>query len=306
MKISVVIPVYNVVRFLPACLDSLLAQTSHDWTCLLVDDGSDDGSSDLCRAYAARDARFTVRRIDNCGAYAARNLGLSLADGDAVYFCDSDDMLHPELLARLASALESSGADFSYVDAVEFPEDGVPEFRASPAEPEIVDVAFPLFAGQKCGLALWHCLFRRQALAGLSFAEDIRRGADRLFVYEFLLRSPKMVRIDAALYGYRQRKGSIAHAVLSERAVAGYAEVMRRLAADYAKDPRLGALRTGEFVFMVKYIVRECGRNPQSPDLPRCREIVGDLLADGVLRLWDFGLKWGWRVFRFARRPRSR
>ena len=305
MKISVVIPVYNVLRFLPACLDSQLAQTFRDWTCLLVDDGSDDGSSDICRDYAGRDARFVVRRVENRGAYAARNVGLSWADGDAVYFCDSDDILHPELLARLAAALESSGADFSYVDAAEFPEDGVPEFRAPSAEPEIVDVAFPLFAGQKCGLALWHCLFRRQSLANLSFVEDIRRGADRLFMYEFLRRSPKMARIDAAMYGYRQRKGSIAHAALGERAVSGYAEVMRRLAADYATDPRLAALRTGEFVFMTKYIVRECERDLQSPDLLRCREIVGALLADGVLRLRDFGLKWGWRLFRFARTPRS-
>ena len=305
MKISIVIPVYNVARFLPACLDSLLAQTFHDWTCLLVDDGSDDGSSDICRDYAGRDTRFAVRRVENRGAYAARNVGLSWADGDAVYFCDSDDILHPELLACLASALESSGADFTYVDAVEFPEDGMPEFRAPSAGPEIVDVAFPLFAKQKCGLALWHCLFRRKALSGLSFAENIRRGADRLFVYEFLRRSPKMARVDAALYGYRQRKGSIAHAVLGEEAVAGYAEVMRRLAADYAKDPRLGALRTGEFVFMVKYIVRECGRNPQSSELSRCRDIVAGLLADGVLRLRDFGLRWGWRVFRFARRSRT-
>ena len=93
---------------------------------------------------------------------------------------------------------------------------------------ELVGDSFAPFARQECGLALWHCLFSSRALAGLSFAEDIRRGADRLFVYEFLRRSPKMARIDAALYGYRQRKGSIAHAALGERAVAGYAEVMRR------------------------------------------------------------------------------
>ena len=74
MRISVVIPVYNVVRFLPACLDSLLAQTFRDWTCLLVDDGSDDGSSDICRDYAGRDNRFVVRRVGNRGAYAARNV----------------------------------------------------------------------------------------------------------------------------------------------------------------------------------------------------------------------------------------
>lgn len=305
MRISVVMPVYNVADFLPACLDSLCAQTFRDWTCLLVDDGSDDGSSDVCRDYAGRDSRFAVRRVENGGAYAARNVGLSWADGNAVYFCDADDILHPELLSRLASALESFGADFSYVDAVEFPEDGVPEFRMSPTEPELFEDPFALFVRQECGLALWHCLFRRTALDGLSFAEGIRRGADRLFMFELLKRSPKMVNLQASLYGYRQRGGSIAHAGLGEDAVAGYADVMRTLTKRYSGDPRFAMLRRGEFVFMTKYIVRECERSSGAVDLLRCREIVGALLADGVLRLRDFGLKWGWRVFRFARMPRG-
>ena len=141
MKISVVIPVYNVARFLPACLDSLSAQTFRDWTCILVDDGSDDGSSEICSAQAAYDKRFSVCRTKNRGASAARNTGLSLAKDDAVYFCDSDDILHQELLSCLASALESSEADFSYVDAAEFPEDGKPAFRMPSAEPELVEDA---------------------------------------------------------------------------------------------------------------------------------------------------------------------
>lgn len=306
MKISVVIPVYNVARFLPACLDSLAAQTFRDWTCLLVDDGSSDGSSDICRAYEARDGRFTVKRTENGGAYAARNAGLGWATGDAVYFCDSDDILHPELLGSLASALEATGADFSYVDAVEFQEDGFPLFLASSSPPVSVENAFALYSDRRCGLALWHCLFRRSSLEGLSFAEDIRRGADRLFVYRYLRRSPRMALIDAALYGYRQRGGSIAHTALGEAAVRGYAGVMRRLAADYADDGRLSVLRRSEFVFMAKYIVRECGLNRVAVDLPRCRETMGELLSEGVLRLRDFGFKWAWRVFRFARKPRNR
>jgi len=304
MKISVVMPVYNVVRFLPTCLDSLRAQTFQDWTCLLIDDGSSDGSSDICRNYAERDSRFTVRRTDNRGAYAARNLGLSAAEGDAVYFCDSDDVLHVELLERLSLALESTAAEFSYVNSVEFREDAMPEFRASPAEPDVLADAFDAYCRHDCGLALWHCLFRRKALEGLAFADDIRRGADRLFMYEFLKRSPRMAHVRAALYGYRQRSGSIAHSKVSADAVAGYANVMRRLAAMYRNDSRLSGLRAGEFVFMVKYIVRECRGNQDAADLIRCREMVGGLLADRVLRLRDFGFKWGWRIFRFARKPR--
>jgi len=306
MKIAVVMPVCNVARFLPTCLDSLQSQTFRDWTCLLVDDGSTDASSDICRDYAERDSRFAVRRTENRGAYAARNLGFAESSGEAVYFCDADDILHPELLERLASALESTSADFAYVDAVEFPEDGRPEFRLPQKEPDVVEDAFALYCRRDCGLALWHCLFRRTALEGLSFAEDIRRGADRLFMYELLRRLPRMAHIRAALYGYRQRCGSIAHSALGIDAVEGYANVMRRLAFDYRSDPRLSALRAGEFVFMAKYIVRECEHNKDTDDLTRCREIVGELFSEGILRLRDFGLKWGWRIFRFARKPRTR
>lgn len=305
MKISVIMPVYNVARFLPACLESLRAQTFRDWSCLLVDDGSSDGSSEICRECAARDARFTVKRTENRGASAARNAGLAWAGGDAVYFCDSDDLLHPDLLAVLAAALETTAADFAYVGANEFPADGRPAFRTPSSPPEVVDDPFSLYVRQKCGLALWHCLFRREVLKGISFYGDIRRGEDRLFGYRFLKSSPRMALVDAELYGYRQRAGSLVHAAIGESTVGGYASVMRRLTATYADDSRLGALRKGEFVFLSKCIVRECGHDVVGRELLRCREIIGGLFRDGILRFRDFGPKWAWRMFRFARRPRT-
>ena len=305
MKISVVMPVYNVARFLPECLESLRAQTFRDWSCLLVDDGSTDGSSEICCDYSAKDARFTVKRTENLGASNARKTGFSSADGDAVYFCDSDDLLHPGLLETLVSAIETTAADFAYVGASEFPEDGKPLFRTPSAPPEVVDDPFSLYVRQKCGLALWHCLFRREAIKRIPFYGDIRRGEDRFFIYSFLLSSPRMALVDAEMYGYRQRTGSLVRTVTGESAVAGYATVMRRLAAAYAGDGRLDALRRGEFVFLAKCIVRECGQGAAGQGLPRCREIVGGLFRDGVLRFRDFGPKWAWRMFRFARRPRT-
>lgn len=305
MKISVIMPVYNVARFLPECLESLRAQTFRDWSCLIVDDGSTDCSTEICRDCAARDTRFTVKRTDNRGASAARNTGLAWAGGDAVYFCDSDDLLHPDLLATLASALETAAADFSYVGANEFPADGEPAFRTPTAPPTAVEDPFALYVRQKCGLAMWHCLFRRKALEGLAFDEDVRRGEDRLFVYRFLRQSPRMALVDAELYGYRQRAGSLVHAVIGESAVGGYATVMRRLTAAYAGDGRLDALRKGEFVFLAKCIVREYGNNTDESDLQRCREIIGGLFMDGVMRFRDFSPKWAWRMFKFARKPRN-
>lgn len=94
--ISVIIPVYNVEKYLSACLDSLLAQTYPRWQAVCVNDCSTDGSLQILRKYAAKDSRFVVVEQNNQGMSMARNNGLKQATGDWIYFLDSDDCLHPQ------------------------------------------------------------------------------------------------------------------------------------------------------------------------------------------------------------------
>ena len=96
--ISVVVPVYNVRPWLRRCLDSVLAQTFTDWECILVDDGSTDGSGAVCDEYAARDPRFTVIHKENGGVSSARNAGLDAAKGEYIQFLDSDDWIDHRLM----------------------------------------------------------------------------------------------------------------------------------------------------------------------------------------------------------------
>lgn len=96
--VSIVVPVWNAEKYLPACLDSIRAQTMPDWECILVDDGSPDTSGAVCDEYAARDSRFTVIHKENGGVSGARNAGLEAARGKWVAFCDSDDRMSPVLL----------------------------------------------------------------------------------------------------------------------------------------------------------------------------------------------------------------
>lgn len=96
--ISVIIPVYKVERWLPRCLDSLLAQTCPDWEAICVDDGSPDGSGTILDEYAARDARFRVIHKANEGVSVARNVALEQARGEFLLFLDSDDFVHPQLM----------------------------------------------------------------------------------------------------------------------------------------------------------------------------------------------------------------
>lgn len=99
-EISVIVPVYKVERFLPACIDSLLAQTFADFELILVDDGSPDGCPVLCDAAAEKDNRVRVLHKANGGVSTARNAGLDMARGKWIAFVDSDDSVQPDYLER--------------------------------------------------------------------------------------------------------------------------------------------------------------------------------------------------------------
>jgi glycosyltransferase involved in cell wall biosynthesis len=108
--ISLVIPIYNTKAYLKDCLDSVLAQTERDVQVVLVDDGSTDGSLTLAQAYAKQDKRIEVYRQTHAGQSAARNLGLSHAQGDYIAFVDADDSIDPDWCQKPLDAI--SGVDY--------------------------------------------------------------------------------------------------------------------------------------------------------------------------------------------------
>jgi CDP-glycerol glycerophosphotransferase len=111
-RLSVVVPVYRVEAWLPACLDSLLGADLRDLEVVVVDDGSPDASGEIAEAYAARDRRVRVVHTANQGLGAARNEGLRHTEGAFVGFADSDDVVPTTAYGALVGSLETSGADF--------------------------------------------------------------------------------------------------------------------------------------------------------------------------------------------------
>ena len=122
-KTSVIIPVYNTEKYLPACLDSVLAQTQHDIEVILVDDGSTDGSLEIERAYAKRDSRVRMIQQPNLKQGSARNRGLAMAQGEYIYFMDSDDIIVPEHFDTCYRICEENRLDFVTFDSVGFAND---------------------------------------------------------------------------------------------------------------------------------------------------------------------------------------
>ena len=101
--ISIIVPVYNAEAFLKKCVESIQEQTFAEWELLLVDDGSTDGSGELCDELAATDTRIRVFHKQNGGVSSARNAGIEAAQGDGLMFVDADDSLSPELCSILAA-----------------------------------------------------------------------------------------------------------------------------------------------------------------------------------------------------------
>ena len=232
---SIIVPVYNVEKFLRECLDSILAQTFADWECICVDDGSTDSSGAILDEYATNDARFRVLHQVNAGVGAARNAGLEIASSEWIWFIDADDTIHPGSL----SFLKKTGAQFSWANTIRI---GFVKGDFSPSQ-------WPIQADN--GLSLWEqpsdgglrrffygmCLYvmRRNAIADLRF-HSFPRGEDSLFLYEYAVRGFGLV--DAShlqLYFYRQWEGSATHTVVNAAVVELALECQRQQILQFCK-----------------------------------------------------------------------
>lgn len=114
--LSVIVPIYNMEKLMRKCLDSILAQTFHNYECLLIDDGSTDGSPAICDEYAAKDARFKAYHKPNGGLSDARNFGLAHAIGEYTIFFDPDDWVDNECLKEMYAKAVETNADMIMCD----------------------------------------------------------------------------------------------------------------------------------------------------------------------------------------------
>ena len=114
MKVSVIIPVYNSEQYLRRCLDSVLNQSVQDYEIILIDDGSTDGSLDICNEYAERNRNIKVIHKLNGGVSSACNLGINYSRGKYLMFCDSDDYVEPDWIATMYQYAEKNPDATSY------------------------------------------------------------------------------------------------------------------------------------------------------------------------------------------------
>ncbi len=210
-KLSVIVPVYNVEKYLPACIDSILAQTLFNLEVILIDDGSPDRCGEICDAYTARDCRVKVIHQTNHGVSSARNAGLAISTGDFIGFVDPDDWVAPESYAVLLEVAEKQHSPIAVCGFVICQEDG--------ALIETQTVPAGIYSQQELLLSIYgmpnrlhgsmcNKLFARSLLEGLHFDESVAIGEDWLLLYECYCRAQRAVAVTDCFYYVRRRKGS--------------------------------------------------------------------------------------------------
>ena len=208
--LSIIVPVYDVERYLPKCIDSILAQTFTDFELILVEDGSPDNCPALCDAAAAKDARIRVIHQKNRGLSAARNAGLDAARGEWIGFVDSDDYIAPEMYEALYKAVQSTGADLALCDYAEVDETGAPcpKMHVSLSGTELTGRELLKKASGLMVQLAWNKLYRRAIFAQLRYPEG-KLNEDLFLIPDVCLQIQKAVVVQKELYYYVQRGNSI-------------------------------------------------------------------------------------------------
>ena len=226
LKFSVIIPVYNVKEYLAKCISSVLSQTYDDYEIILVDDGSTDGSSELCDKYDIEDTRVRAFHQKNQGVAAARNLGIEHASGDYILFVDSDDWIDSKTLEHLENRLEKKRYDviiFSY--AKEYGDNSYIKYVIEDnrfAEDELSKIVHRrLFGLTNSELnhpesleylsTCWGKAYRKECLQNCKFEniEQIGSFEDGLFNMDVLNENSTVDYINMPLYHYRYAKNSL-------------------------------------------------------------------------------------------------
>lgn len=233
-KVSIIIPVYNVKDYVRQCVLSVVSQTYKDLEIIIVDDGSSDGSSDLCDRIAEEDGRITVVHKPNGGLSSARNAGIDAATGSWYMFLDGDDRLETDTVEKLvAAAKENEYPDIIQYKYSEVDENGKPIYTVTATESietvtderEKYDRLYRLGG---CGASACTKFMSSRLFEGLRFKEGIIHE-DEYIVTDLLSRSDKVVYYDIAPYLYFFRNNSIVTSGFSKKKLDVFKVIKRRI-----------------------------------------------------------------------------
>lgn len=273
IKLSIIIPVYNVEAYLDECMRSILCQTIDCCELILVDDGSTDQSGKICDRYREQyKDNILVIHKENGGLSSARNAGMSEAKGDYVAFVDSDDRIADGAISVILQWIDSSPADLCFMQTMKFFEDGRTQplgdciSQAGIRGKQKEEIIRYLSTRPKYPGAAWSKIYRRNFLIDnqIEFPKDRRTSEDLGFTLDCLIAAESYDALDIPYYEYRQgRKGSITNCKNAEKGFWDHAlfisDSQNKFSAETAKIiicKPLIAFVAYEYAIMVSMYIR--------------------------------------------------
>lgn len=216
VMVSIIIPIFNVELYVKKCIESILAQTYANIEVLLVDDGSTDGSREICKQYQKLDSRVKVFTQKNQGVSSARNKGLENATGKYIMFVDADDFVAPSIVQDLLTPLEENNdvimsagrGKVVYKQEYDFSN----EVEALNEQISSIEMVKRQFLGVPYAQGACVKIFRRNKISALRFEEGISYNEDSYFTYEYCFKNKGIIHVlQKRLYAYYMREDSATH-----------------------------------------------------------------------------------------------
>lgn len=238
MLISIIVPVYNVEKYLPICIESLINQTDRDIEIILVDDGSPDNCPALCDEYAQKDNRIKVIHKENGGLSDARNAGMAIATGDYLMFVDSDDYIEVDACEKIQQNLQN-GADIILCDGIN--EGGnvkLEHYSEDCFEMTGEEYLYQATIHKKLPVVVWLNVYKREFIENNKlFFKKGYIHEDEDFTPRALLKAQKVIHTPIFLYHYVDRDESITKKTDRRRNVDHTYQIMNELIRLYNEYP---------------------------------------------------------------------
>ncbi len=213
--ISVIVPVYNLEKYIEKCIISIVSQTYQDWELLLIDDGSKDHSLQICQDWAKKDKRIRVFHQENQGVSSARNFGLSLVQGEFLTFVDGDDWLDIEcfqvMMEKMRADVQMVSCDFCVEKEENCQHDTFYHKEEDGILPQEVCMA-DYYGNLLYTKTIWAKIYRTNLWEGIRF-EKLKNYEDRLAIFEIIKRVHQVAFVKQAFYHYLQRGLGASHFV---------------------------------------------------------------------------------------------
>lgn len=216
-KLSIIVPVYNIEKYIEKCILSILNQSITDFELILINDGSIDGSPQICDKYATLDNRVKVIHQENTGVSSARNAGLTIAQGEFIGFVDGDDYIESNMYESIIKEMEKSGVDIGicgydlvYDNKIEprryFGVEGSTTIL-SQDDTLMESIKIP----STINFYVCNKVFRKEIINGIYFSREITIGEDADFFLRVSFNAKESIYISTCFYHYLQRDGSAMH-----------------------------------------------------------------------------------------------